>query len=106
MLWINDLAAPDVISRLPFNLPFIGNSLSVLPILMGVAMFIQQKMSSTDPQNKMMTYMLPVIFTVIFYRFPSGLVLYWLVNNILTIMHQYLLARSDQPEMNQIPEEI
>jgi len=106
MLWINDLAAPDVISRLPFNLPFIGNSLSVLPILMGVAMFIQQKMSSTDPQNKMMTYMLPVIFTVIFYRFPSGLVLYWLVNNILTIMHQYLLARNDQPEMTQIPEEI
>jgi YidC/Oxa1 family membrane protein insertase len=106
MLWINDLAAPDVMAKLPFNLPFIGNNLSVLPILMGVAMFIQQKMSSTDPQNKTMTYMLPVIFTVIFYRFPSGLVLYWLVNNILTIMHQYLLARSDQPEMNQLPEEI
>jgi YidC/Oxa1 family membrane protein insertase len=106
MLWINDLSAPDVITHLPFNLPFIGNNLSVLPILMGIAMFIQQKMSSTDPKNKAMTYMLPIIFTVIFYRFPSGLVLYWLVNNILTIMHQYLLARDDQPEMNQIPEEI
>ncbi len=104
VLWINDLSAPDVITHLPFNLPFIGNSLSVLPILMGVAMFIQQKMSSTDPKNKAMTYMLPIVFTVIFYRFPSGLVLYWLVNNILTIMHQYLLARGDQPEMNQLPE--
>jgi YidC/Oxa1 family membrane protein insertase len=72
---------------------------------MGIAMFIQQKMSSTDPKNKMMTYMLPIIFTVIFYRFPSGLVLYWLVNNILTIMHQYLLARGDQEETFQLPEE-
>jgi YidC/Oxa1 family membrane protein insertase len=106
MLWIDDLSAPDVIANLPFNLPFIGNSLSILPILMGIAMFIQQKMSSTDPKNKAMTYMLPIVFTVIFYRFPSGLVLYWLVNNILTIMHQYLLARGDQPEMNQLPEEI
>jgi len=106
MLWINDLSAPDVIARTPFSLPFVGNHLSVLPILMGVAMFIQQKMSSTDPQNKMMTYMLPIIFTVIFYRFPSGLVLYWLVNNILTIMHQYLLARSDQEGPYQLPEDM
>ena len=106
VLWINDLSAPDVMAKLPFTLPFIGNNLSVLPILMGIAMFIQQKMSSTDPKNKAMTYMLPIIFTVIFYRFPSGLVLYWLVNNILTIMHQYLLARGDQPELNQLPEEI
>ena len=97
-LWINDLSAPDVMAKLPFSLPFIGNNLSVLPILMGIAMFIQQKMSSTDPKNKAMTYMLPVIFTVIFYRFPSGLVLYWLVNNILTIMHQYLLARGDEEQ--------
>jgi YidC/Oxa1 family membrane protein insertase len=106
LLWIRDLSTPDVIANMPFSLPFIGSSLSVLPILMGIAMFIQQKMSSTDPKNKAMTYMLPIIFTVIFYRFPSGLVLYWLVNNILTIMHQYLLARSDQPEMNRLPEGI
>jgi YidC/Oxa1 family membrane protein insertase len=98
MLWINDLSAPDVISSLPFSLPFIGSNVSVLPILMGIAMFVQQKMSSTDPKNKLMNYMLPIIFTVIFYRFPSGLVLYWLVNNILTIMHQYLLARGDQEQ--------
>jgi YidC/Oxa1 family membrane protein insertase len=105
MLWIHDLSAPDVAAHLPFSLPFIGSNVSVLPILMGIAMFIQQKMTSTDPKNAAMTYMLPIIFTVIFYRFPSGLVLYWLVNNILTIMHQYLLARSDQPEPPPIPEE-
>jgi YidC/Oxa1 family membrane protein insertase len=96
MLWIQDLSSPDVIARLPFSLPFIGDSLSLLPILMGVAMFVQQKMQTTDPKQAAMTYMLPVVFTVLFFRFPSGLVLYWLVNNILTIGHQYLMVRSDR----------
>jgi YidC/Oxa1 family membrane protein insertase len=96
VLWINDLSVPDVITKLPFSLPFIGNNLSLLPILMGVAMFIQQKMTTSDPKQKMMTYMMPIIFTVLFFRFPSGLVLYWLVNNVLTIGHQYLMARAER----------
>lgn len=95
--WIKDLSAPDVVARLPFSLPFIGDAVSVLPILMGIAMFLQQKMSATDPKQAVMTYMLPIVFTVMFFRFPSGLVLYWLVNNILTIGHQYLMARRDTP---------
>ncbi len=96
MLWIQDLSSPDVIAHLPFSLPFIGDNLSLLPILMGVAMFVQQKMQSTDPKQAAMTYMMPVVFTVLFFKFPSGLVLYWLVNNILTIGHQYLMVRSDR----------
>jgi YidC/Oxa1 family membrane protein insertase len=96
MLWIQDLSSPDVIAHLPFSLPLIGNNLSLLPILMGVAMFVQQKMQSTDPKQAAMTYMMPVVFTVLFFRFPSGLVLYWLVNNILTIGHQYLMVRADR----------
>jgi YidC/Oxa1 family membrane protein insertase len=96
MLWMNDLSAPDMIARLPFTVPFIGDTLSLLPILMGVAMFVQQKMQTTDPKQAAMTYMMPVVFTVLFFRFPSGLVLYWLVNNILTIGHQYLMVRSDR----------
>jgi YidC/Oxa1 family membrane protein insertase len=95
--WIKDLSAPDVVATLPFSLPLIGNAVSVLPILMGIAMFVQQKMSATDPKQAAMTYMLPIIFTIFFFRFPSGLVLYWLVNNILTIGHQYLMARADTP---------
>jgi YidC/Oxa1 family membrane protein insertase len=95
MLWIRDLSAPDVVARLPFSLPFIGNAVSVLPILMGIAMFLQQKISATDPKQAAMTYMLPIVFTVMFFRFPSGLVLYWLVNNVLTIGHQYLMARAE-----------
>ncbi len=98
MLWIRDLSAPDVVAHMPFSLPFIGNTLSLLPILMGVAMFVQQKMQSTDPKQAALTYMMPILFTFLFFRFPSGLVLYWLVNNVLTIGHQYLLMRADRTQ--------
>jgi YidC/Oxa1 family membrane protein insertase len=96
IFWIKDLSAPDVVAKLPFSLPFIGSNLSLLPILMGVAMYIQQKMTPTDPKQAAMTYFLPIIFTLMFFRFPSGLVLYWLVNNVLTIVHQYLMDRADK----------
>ena len=96
MLWISDLSSPDVVAQMPFSLPVIGNTLSLLPILMGVAMFVQQKMQSTDPKQAALTYMMPIVFTFLFFRFPSGLVLYWLVNNVLTIGHQYLLTRADK----------
>lgn len=96
VLWIKDLSTPDVIAHLPFSLPFIGNAISLLPILMGIAMFIQQKMTTTDPKQAAMTYAMPVIFTVMFFKFPSGLVLYWLVNNVITIGHQYLMTRGQK----------
>jgi YidC/Oxa1 family membrane protein insertase len=98
MLWIKDLSSPDVIAHMPFSLPFMGNDLSLLPILMGVAMFVQQKMQSTDPKQAALTYMMPILFTFLFFRFPSGLVLYWLVNNVLTIGHQYLIGRNDRAQ--------
>jgi YidC/Oxa1 family membrane protein insertase len=105
VFWIQDLSTPDVIARLPFSLPFIGSAVSVLPILMGIAMFVQQKMSATDPKHAAMTYLLPIVFTVMFFRFPSGLVLYWLVNNVLTIGHQYLMIRADRKHEAQKPPE-
>ena len=77
--WLTDLAAPD---------PFM-----ISPLIMGASMFIQQKMSPPpgDPtQAKIMLFM-PVIFTVLFINFPSGLVLYWLVNNIISIGQQRML---------------
>ncbi|OSM97708.1 membrane protein insertase YidC [Lonsdalea populi] len=81
-LWIHDLSAQD-----PYY---------VLPILMGLTMFFIQKMSPTtvtDPmQQKIMTYM-PVIFTVFFLWFPSGLVLYYIVSNLVTIAQQQLIYR-------------
>lgn len=81
VLWIHDLAAPD-----PYY---------VLPILMGLTMFIQQKLSPPPPdpmQAKMMMF-LPVIFTVFFLSFPAGLVLYWVVNNTLSIVQQTVVTR-------------
>jgi YidC/Oxa1 family membrane protein insertase len=81
IFWIYDLSAAD-----PYY---------VLPILMGLSMFLQQRLSpsSADPaQAKMMMFM-PVIFTVFFVNFPSGLVLYWLVNNVLSILQQWYINK-------------
>jgi YidC/Oxa1 family membrane protein insertase len=93
MLWINDLAAPDRLN-VGINIPYLGG-LPVLTLLMGVSMFVQQKMSPTtgDPRQEKMMLMMPVVFTFFFINFPSGLVLYWLVNNILSIGQQYYINK-------------
>jgi len=80
--WIQDLSAKD-----PYY---------ITPIVMGATMFIQQKMTPTnmDPIQAKMMLALPVVFTAMFLNFPSGLVLYWLVNNILTIAQQMYINKS------------
>jgi YidC/Oxa1 family membrane protein insertase len=92
--WINDLSAPD---RFPVGvqIPYLGDGLPILTVLMGVSMFVQQKMSPTggDPKMEKMMMMMPVVFTVFFVNFPSGLVLYWLVNNILSVGQQYYINK-------------
>jgi len=85
--WIKDLSTPDLlftIGQLPIR---------ILPLLMGVTMFLQQKLSgmSADPSQKSLAYIMPVIFTFMFWNFPAGLVLYWLVNSILTLMSQSIM---------------
>ncbi len=93
--WINDLSAPEKlfsVSLLGFTIPF-----RLLPLLMGVSMFLQQKLSPSggmDPTQKKLMDFLPLIFTVMFWGFPSGLVLYWLVNNIISIGQQYLIQKA------------
>ena len=97
-LWIDDLSAPDRlfrfdIAKIPFMEPPYG--IPVLTIVMGATMLLQQKMSPPmgDPtQAKMMMFM-PLIFTVIFINFSAGLVLYWLVNNVLSISQQYYIQK-------------
>ena len=80
-LWICDLASQD--------------PTYVLPILMGVTMFVQQKMTPTmgDPRQAKMMLLMPVIFTFMFLNLPSGLVLYWTVSNVLQILQQKLMDR-------------
>jgi YidC/Oxa1 family membrane protein insertase len=88
-LWINDLSAPD---RLMIG----GVGIPVLTLLMGASMFLQQWLTPQqgDPTQQRMMMFMPLIFTFMFINFPAGLVLYWLVNNVLTIGQQYLMMRS------------
>jgi len=81
LLWITDLSRKD-----PYY---------VLPILMGISMLVQQKMTPTvgDPRQAQIMLIMPVIFTFMFLEFPTGLVLYWLVNNVLSIAQQYAIDR-------------
>jgi YidC/Oxa1 family membrane protein insertase len=81
ILWIRDLSAKD--------------PLYISPIIMGASMVIQQKMTPTaaDPSQAKMFMLMPIMFTFLFLNFPSGLVLYWLVNNVLSIAHQYYLNK-------------
>ena len=67
----------------------------VLPVLMGITMFVQQKMTPTmgDPRQAKMMLFMPVIFTFMFLNLPSGLVLYWTVSNVLQILQQKLMDR-------------
>jgi YidC/Oxa1 family membrane protein insertase len=80
-LWICNLAEPD--------------PLYVLPILMGVTMFVQQKMTPVagDPRQAKMMLIMPFIFTIMFLNLPSGLVLYWTVSNVLQILQQWYMDR-------------
>jgi YidC/Oxa1 family membrane protein insertase len=79
--WLTDLAAKD-----PYY---------ITPVLMGASMFVQQKMTPTtaDPMQAKIFMMMPIVFTFMFLNFPSGLVIYWLVNNLLTILQQYFIHR-------------
>jgi YidC/Oxa1 family membrane protein insertase len=83
-LAIKDLSAPDAI---------FGAGLNLLPILMGITMIIQQKLSTTSPQQKAMAYMMPIFFAFIFYKMSAGLNLYYLMFNLLTIGQELLIKK-------------
>lgn len=87
--WMQDLATPDVIYELPMKIPLFGvDKISGLAVAMGVTMFVQQKMSVKDPRQKMMVWMMPLMMTLLFISFPSGLNLYYFVFNLLSIAQQ------------------
>jgi len=87
MFWIDDLSSYD---------PYF-----VLPILMGITMFLQQRLNPTppDPMQARIMQVLPVVFTFFFLFFPAGLVLYWLVNNVLSILQQWVITRRIAPDV-------
>lgn len=93
-LWIKDLSEPDRIVMLAKPLPILGNEINILPILMAILMFFQQKLSavstagSSQEQQRLMMVMFPLLFGFIFYHMPSGLVLYWFINTLLMFIYQ------------------
>jgi len=92
-LWIRDLTQPDALFGVTI---WGGYPLNLLALFMGASMWLQQKMSppAGDPrQAQMMLWMMPILFTFMFWSFPSGLVLYWLVNNVLQVGQQWLITR-------------
>jgi len=98
-LWIKDLSSPDKLFVLKNSIPLLGNQLNILPILMAVGMFVQQKISMVQAtgeaaqQQKMMSIIMPIMFGVIFYQMPSGLVLYWFINSMLMLTYQFRINR-------------
>jgi YidC/Oxa1 family membrane protein insertase len=90
--WIDDLSVPESL----FTIPGLELPVRVLPLLMGASMVLQQKLTpmQMDPaQARMMLVLMPVMMTVMFYQFPSGLVLYWMVSNLIAIAHQLWIGR-------------
>jgi YidC/Oxa1 family membrane protein insertase len=101
ILWIQDLSRPDVVLDLGINLPLYGSGVAILPLLMGLTMFLQMKSAPTGQgpgQQKFMMYFMNGFFILIFNQFPSGLVLYYTLFNVLTIVQQkYLTSHQEKP---------
>ena len=96
-LWIKDLSLQDNL-RIPFALPVAGNHINLLPILMIIAMFVQQKFTNPmaktqDEQAKMLSFIMPIMFGFIFYSLPSALVLYWFTNTLIMSVLQFMALR-------------
>ena len=96
--WIQDLAAPDTLfGIIPKSIPLLGGMpIGLLPILMGATMIIQTFLNPppTDPVQAQVMKIMPIVFSIFFFFFPAGLVLYWLVNNILSIAQQWYVNKT------------
>lgn len=103
--WISDLSRPDTVHILHTGLPLIGDfHVNPLPIIMTIMTFVQQKIAPMTPMGddsdpaqrfnqKFMMYGMPIMFFFLFNNFPSGLVLYWTIFNVLTVFQQYLMSK-------------
>ncbi len=97
--WIRDLSIPDVVAKLPFAIPIFNiTEISGLALFMGITMFVQQKTTVTDPRQKSMVWMMPILMTLLFNSFPSGLNLYYLVFNLLSIGQQSWFNKKHKDE--------
>ncbi len=98
-LWINDLSVPDSILDLPFNIPLYGDHVSIIPILMGIAVYGQQKLTpttQTNDQMKFLLYLFPAMMLLFFNNLPSGLGLYYLMFNVFSIAQQFYINQTTE----------
>lgn len=113
--WIDNLTAPDVLFDWGTPVFFIGSQLHILPLALGGLMFLQQKMSTDLPKDKnvwtdqdrqkaMMGTMMPLVFTFLFYNFPSGLNIYWISSTLLGLLQQMFTNRQIDKEPNKVEE--
>ena len=115
--WIPDLSVGDSVASLNFNIPLLGNQIRILPVIYLVSQLFYGKMTNASApaqnasQMKFMMYGMPIIFFFIFYNSPSGLLLYWTVSNILTMVQQIYInklmqakkAEMEKAKANEIP---
>jgi YidC/Oxa1 family membrane protein insertase len=105
--WIHDLSVPDpttifnLFGLIPWDVPAYLPALGVWPLVMGVSMFVQQRLNPapTDPVQAQMFTWMPVVFTFMLASFPAGLVIYWTWNNTLTILQQWVIMRREGVEV-------
>jgi len=97
MLWIDDLSAPDVLIDFGSLPAFLPDQLHVLPILMAGTTILMQQKTMTDPRQKSLMYMMPVVMLLFFYNLPSGLNLYWTAQNLLAWAEQQIVKRKAVP---------
>jgi YidC/Oxa1 family membrane protein insertase len=103
IFWIKDLSVPDVIYDLGFKLPLVGvQEISGLALLMGITTYFQQKMSIKDPKQQALVYMMPIMLTILFMTFPSGLNLYYFMFNVFSIAQQYYINHK-QSDVELVP---
>jgi YidC/Oxa1 family membrane protein insertase len=96
ILWVKDLSAAD-------HFVTIGSfCIHLLPLIMGLGMFFQQKMTAAtaDPTQKRIMYIMPILFTFMFWSFPSGLVIYWITNSLISMIEQYFVLKKEDPHKN------
>jgi YidC/Oxa1 family membrane protein insertase len=101
--WVKDLSMPEAIFYFPFTIPWYGNNFALIPIVMAVLTFFQNKMTIKDPNQKFMIWFMPLFMFVLFNAFPSGLVIYWTFSSALGLIQQKIVDRSKARSLPVVP---
>jgi YidC/Oxa1 family membrane protein insertase len=88
--WVKDLSKAEVIFKLPTSIPMYGDNIAIMPVIMAVLTYFQNKATMKDPSQQAMIYIMPVFMLVLFNSFPSGLVLYWTFSSALALLQQFI----------------